>query len=159
MALRNKLRLGPAPLRGFSMVELMVVVAIVAVLASVAAPSFRSLIADQRVKAAAGELHASLTLARSEAMKRSASVTLAPKSSSWVNGWQIPHPTKANVFLEDHPAVSTVAITGGPASVVYQSSGRLNANAQVNFTLASTGTTTKRCISIDLSGRPSVKTC
>lgn len=141
------------------MVELMVVVAIVAILASLAAPSFRSLIADQRIKAAAGELHSTLTLARSEAMKRSVSITVSPKSSSWVNGWQIVDPSNANVLLEDHPAVSGVTIADGPASVVYQNSGRINAGSAVSFTLSSTSTSTKRCVSIDLTGRPTVKSC
>lgn len=149
----------PASEQGFSMAELLVVVAVVAILASLAAPSFRSLIADQRIKAAAGELHATLTLARSEAMKRSVNVTVAPKSSSWVNGWQIADPSNIDVLLEDHPAVNGVSITGGPASVVYQSVGRISAGSAVNFTLSSTSTSTQRCVSIELSGRPTVKSC
>lgn len=154
-AMQNK----AASVRGFSMVELMVVVAITAILSSLAAPSFRSLIADQRIKATAGELHSTLTLARSEAMKRSASVTVTPKSSDWVNGWQIADPANAAVLLEDHPAVSGITIAGGPASVVYQSSGRINASATVSFTMYNSGTETKRCVSIDISGRPTVKSC
>lgn len=147
---------------GVSMVELMVVVAIAATLAGLAAPSFRSLIADQRVKAAAGELHAALILARSEAMKRGVSVTLSPKSSGWVDGWQIANPTVANVLLEDHPALSGITIAFTPTAatnVVYQSSGRINPNSVVGFTVTNGGTATKRCITIDLTGRPVVKSC
>ncbi len=155
----KSLKLHRVPSQGFSIVELMVVVAIAATLAGLAAPSFTSLIADQRIKAAAGELHATLSLARSEAMKRSVSVTVTPKSSNWVNGWEIANPANANLLLDDHPALSGITITNAPLSVVYQSSGRINASATVNFTVANSGTNTKRCVTIDLSGRPTVKSC
>jgi hypothetical protein len=40
--------------------------------------------------------------------------------------------------------------------VTYRSSGRISAGAAPQFELSSTKTSTKRCIQVDLSGRPVV---
>lgn len=81
---------------GFTLIELMVVVAIVAILASLAAPSFRTLLVRRTVLAAADTLVSDITLARSEALKRSAAVTICRSTNgstcnttvgSWSVGW------------------------------------------------------------------------
>jgi type IV fimbrial biogenesis protein FimT len=64
-------------LRGFTLVELLVVVAIAALLAGLAAPAFRDLIENRRVDGAATELAADLQLARSEAVARHRAVRLS----------------------------------------------------------------------------------
>ena len=56
--------------RGFTMVELMVVIAIAAILATLAFPSFRTLMQNQRLGTQANEFIADLNFAKSEAVKR-----------------------------------------------------------------------------------------
>jgi type IV fimbrial biogenesis protein FimT len=75
---------------GFTLVELMVVVAIVAVLATVGVPSFRDLLLNQRLAAAAHGFNSALSLARTEAIQRSQSVrVLALAGSDWNSGWSV----------------------------------------------------------------------
>ncbi|OOG36933.1 hypothetical protein B0B52_19125 [Polaromonas sp. A23] len=78
---------------GFTMVELMVVIAIVGVLVALAAPSFTELMRRNRLSAAASALQVSLSLARSEAVKRGsdARVTVAANTTAgaWTNGWTV----------------------------------------------------------------------
>lgn len=62
--------------KGFTLVEMMVVVAIIAVLAMVAVPDFSAWIANNKVHAKAEALAAGLNTARTEALKRSASVSV-----------------------------------------------------------------------------------
>lgn len=143
---------------GFTLIELMIVVVIAAILASLAAPSFITLIENQRIRAASGELYMSLARARSEAIKRNTDITLAPVGGNWASGWQIAHPTVANTFIEVHGAVSNFTITG-PASVVYQGTGRITAGSSVLVTLAGAAASNKRCVSVDPGGRPVVKSC
>ena len=56
--------------RGFTLIELMVVVAVIAVILMIAAPSFRDTILMQRLRGVNGELVTNLAFARSEAVAR-----------------------------------------------------------------------------------------
>lgn len=82
---------------GVTMIEVLICVTIVSVLASLAAPEFRSALAKQRVAAVKNELIASLHWARSEAARRSLSVTLQRRTDcatalstndDWSCGWR-----------------------------------------------------------------------
>jgi type IV fimbrial biogenesis protein FimT len=80
----------PAHFRGFTLIELMVVMTLVAVLSAIAVPSFRDLLLNQRLAASTSEFVAALSLARTEALKRSQTVTLTSKTSKgWGNGWEV----------------------------------------------------------------------
>lgn len=143
---------------GFSLIELMVTIVIAAILASIAMPSFTAIIQNQRIRSASSDLYSSLIRARSEAIKRNVNITLTPVSGNWASGWQIAHPTTAGSFIEEHPALTNITITG-PGSVVYSSSGRTQAGANVTFTITGITTENKRCVYVDVSGRPAVKSC
>lgn len=134
---------------GFTVTEMIIVVGIVAILAAVAAPNMSGMIRTQRVKTAAFDVFASLTLARSEAIKRNVSVTVTPSGGNWANGWQIAD-ANGNV-LKRQGALDTLAVVG-PNDVRFNAMGRL-ASAAGNFTLTAEGVPTARCIRLDLSGR------
>ena len=147
---------------GFSLIELLTVLVVAAILASIAAPSLTGMIASQRTKSVATNLHLALTIARSEATKRNANVTMAANAGGWANGWVIfPTDTPANI-LQNYAATKNVAIsattTGGAATttVVYQSSGRVKETATFVVTVAGQSSAS-RCTSVGLSGRPYVK--
>ena len=77
--------------RGWTLVESMVVLAILAVLVAVALPSFRSVIQQTRLATATHELLSMIALARSEAIKRNARTVLCVATGesgcSSVGGW------------------------------------------------------------------------
>ena len=141
---------------GFTMTELLVTIALAAILTTVAVPSFNGLIANQRAKTYASELFATLVRTRSEAISRNASITLSPKTGGWSTGWQIFDP--AGNLLEDRAAAAGVTIAG-PAGVTYRPSGRLQAGAAPTFLITTTSgsTTNYQCVSVDLSGRPNMQ--
>jgi len=75
----------PRPAHGFTIVELLTTIAVLAILAAVAVPSFRSSIASSRLTTTANGYISALNQARSEAVRRNASVQFCG-SSSTANG-------------------------------------------------------------------------
>lgn len=147
------------PERGFTIIELVVVVAIAVVLLAVAAPGFRSLMASQRVKTVSYEIVSDLTLARSEALKRGQNVSLAPAAGGWAQGWSVTTtvttPTVAVVQLSQKNFVGTgVTFTQSPGTVTFDLNGRMAGTTTIARFGLSDGLANKRCISLDPSGRP-----
>lgn len=142
-------------LGGFTLPELLIVVVVLAVLLAVGIPAFGEFTRNQRIKTASFDLFSTLVHARSEAITRNATVTVAPVSSAWTNGWTV---TEAGgSVIRTTGAVPNLSITG-PANVQFRGSGRLNATVMPSFQLTASGSTiTTRCITIDLSGRPTTK--
>ena len=68
--------------RGFTAIELMVTVAILAVLAGLAAPSFNPIIERWRVRQVSEELQSTLYFARSEAVKRGGGIAILRNTST-----------------------------------------------------------------------------
>lgn len=138
---------------GFTLIELMVTVSLLAILAGLATPSFREMVASQRLRTAAFGLVSDLTLARSEAVKRGASVSLTPVSDAWAGGWRVRLVGGADVLSEQKPVGQGVVFSTAATEVVFDRNGRSTAANTVRFQLAATGSK-YRCISIDPSGRP-----
>ncbi len=87
-----------ARMRGFTMIELMVVIAIAAILATVAVPALQGTVRDFRQRSALSLLVSDLNQARGEAIKRNSRVLLCVRngagtgcssSASWLSGWVV----------------------------------------------------------------------
>ncbi len=148
--------------RGFTMIELMITVTLVAVLASIAAPSMQAYVRNSRIKSATQELLRSLQTARSEATKQQANVVMcmsaAPTASTptcstgspagWIvfvdtdNNWD--HAATESL-LEAHTINSTKLTIRSDqnASVSYAGSGFVNSTG---------GTTTQSIVICDSRG-------
>ncbi|MFT3762132.1 MAG: GspH/FimT family pseudopilin [Pseudoxanthomonas sp.] len=81
---------------GFTLIELMVALAVLAILVALAAPSFQNTLRSNRVATATNELLASLALARTEAIRSTNSSGVCAStngagcdSGDWNDGWMV----------------------------------------------------------------------
>lgn len=141
---------------GFTLIEALIVVAVLGVLMSLAAPNFRDLVRSEAIKTASFDVFSSLVLTRSEAITRNATVTVTPNGGNWAQGWEIRDTVSGTVIRKQNAFSNNVGITG-PASVSYNGMGRLNTAVTAFSLVDSGGGFNTRCITVDLSGRPVVK--
>lgn len=160
---------------GFTVIELLAIVAIVGALLAIAFPSFQSLIHRQRLTTTANALFTAVNLARSEAIQRGRRVDLIPAGDgrSWNNGWVIFIDANANrrpdadetvVFMHE-PIDDDMRITprftdSKVQYVAFNGAGRTRTNAS-NYTsqsghwLLELGTQSRKIV-INFLGRPRV---
>ncbi len=143
---------------GFTLLELLVTIAIVAVIAGIAAPSFQNMMATQRVRSATGDLVSALNFARSEAVKRNRVVTVSP-GASWAAGWSITYVDNGGntQTLQSHGGFDGLTVAGNTA-ISFRADGRRNsANVQIEIAPPSGSGAKKHCLSVSPTGKPESK--
>ena len=143
---------------GFTLVELMVTVAVAALVIALGAPSFLRAIARHAIQAQAEELQDAVRIGRNEAMKRSGPVILcrtevaspghcASGSGNWQTWILFADVTRAGAFaagdpiLRDHSEASNrMTITSETSSVRFESTGIAHSDTgNATFVLNPTG--------------------
>lgn len=135
--------------RGFTLIELMVVVTILAVLVTVAVPSFQQYQASQAVRSAAADLVSAMNFARSEAVKRNANVVVSA-NETWNGGWLVKLGTTT---LRKFSAHASVEVDSDVTSLTYSGNGRAGAAADFEVE-SSVGNVSPRCVRVSGSGKP-----
>ena len=172
------LSMGPGE-RGFSLMEMLVVVAIGGILAAVAAPSLISVIESNRRITISNQLMEDLAFARRQAIALSTSVALCgsdstqsdtctdhnPHPTDWSNGWYTyigssneltPASAAAGLVLRQPQALPSGwkvdARLSSPGNFVYMGA-RSTTNRFGNFTIYREGSTTAACVVVSATGR------
>jgi type IV fimbrial biogenesis protein FimT len=146
---------------GFTLIELMIVVAMLIVVLSLAAPMMRGFVLAQRTKAVAQDLMSDLLLARSEALTRNAVVDVIPAGADWRSGWTV---TVGGSTLSARQSDSgSVVFENAPAAIRFGVFGRVQSPAdRVRITLrpdqADVEPHMRRCLELDNAGRPRLGT-
>lgn len=165
-------------LQGFTLLELMITVSILAILLAIAVPSFTSTIRSNQIETTTNGLVGALSLARSEASKRGTSVSVCASTNGtscsggtdWSTGWIVFMDTGVIGTIEP-PADLTIknlvssasgmSVVGSDPFVNYVSTGAVNfaTAATVTFTVSKSGcgTNDKRTITVQVTtGRSSL---
>ncbi len=140
---------GIARAKGFTLLELMMVIAIVAIISSMAAPPLGRMIDSNKISKASSDLSWSMLYARSEADKRNQSVNVTKMGSDWSDGWQVKFGAQV---LETFDGIPDVTLTG-PGTLEFLPNGRAKVTGDDYFVLeAEDSTASVSCIYINQSG-------
>jgi len=88
-------------INGFTLVELLVTISVLAILISIAQPSFVDMINENRNIAKVNLLIRDINLARTEAVNRRVDVWLTSIGGGWDNGWTIFSDIDGDATLDD----------------------------------------------------------
>lgn len=147
--------------RGFTLVELMVAIAVMAILLAIAVPSFNDASLGSKLNSIANEFVASAQLARSEAIKRNVQVTLCASNDgstcggAWSDGWVV---LAGGTLIHSRAALTTgFMLSGDVTSIDFMPTGvgATAANLTACRATPSVGSQ-KRTIEVSATGRPSM---
>jgi type IV fimbrial biogenesis protein FimT len=156
-------RPGRSPHAGFTLVELLVTLAIAGVLLAVGVPAMTSFLADQAAAANADEFAEALRFARAEAIKRGGAVTmcastdLATCSDNWKSGWIVKADDSGKVLRVQNPLRSMGDLTAAAETVTFQSTGIVTEGAGAYvFAAADSDANRTRTVRLNSLGRVAV---
>ena len=159
---RNTLK--PSLIQGFSLVELIVAVAVLGILTAFAIPSFNETILSFKLRSYANELVGHAYLARGEAIKINAPVTICVSTNGtscsttddWEDGWIV---LSGTTVVQRHEALATgykITETTGTTSLTFQPTGIGATQGELTICRATpTAGSQERVVRISTTGRPS----
>ena len=148
---------------GFTLIELMVTLAVAAIMMTMAVPSFTSMTKNNRLTTQTNQLVTALNLARSEAINRRATIDVialdaSNSSNEWGKGWKVVINGGATLkIFQSLEGNSTLDSTNNISTIQYLASGRTSVTdtfTMCDDRVAETG----RQISILATGRVSTTT-
>jgi len=151
----------PNRLYGFTLVELMVTLSIAAILATMATPSISAMLNNNRITTQTNLFIASMTYARSEAIKRGVNINVvasdySDSSNEWGPGWTVVLASDSSLIktFGSLEGSSTLNSTNDVNTFQFLPSGRVNVADTLSLCDSRTGET-GRTLTVSTTGRVS----
>jgi type IV fimbrial biogenesis protein FimT len=146
--------------QGFTLVELMITLAILAIIISMAGPSFVTMINNNRATGATNDLIASFQLARTEAIKRNETVLIQSKNGiNWSDGHRIQVSSTSEVLRDVDASHSSVTMTSTIPVISYTTDGGVLATTVFTIEACESGETRKsNSLTLGFSGSTTLTT-
>lgn len=144
--------------RGFTLIELMVTIAVLAIVISIAVPSFSNVLRENRTLAMTNELQGAIQLARSEAVKRRSNVMLCRRNAAgdacdngadWAAGWII---LSGTVVIKAWDSAGSLVVAGPAAGLTFKSNGTVAATQNFAVNAPSCTGAQKRTLAVSAIG-------
>lgn len=155
---------------GFTLIELMVAIAVLAILLAIGLPSFQESLRSNRVTTAANEFLTAISLARSEAIRSTrgagvcASADGATCAGTWNDGWLVWLDANGNGTLEGGENVvrytqskGKLSLTGSVQTLAFDPRGRITTGAQSIDVQPEGYEAPVRCVAINATGQARVQ--
>jgi len=150
---------------GFTLIELMLTVIILAIISAIAMPNYRGLVVNSEIRTTAESIRTGMQLARAEAVKRNANVRFTLAGRAWTVGCvtvnaNCPATIQAKHQNEGSSSTITTTITPNGATVVtFNSFGTTTGAGQirrvaVDSTAIAASATSDLAITIGIGGNP-----
>ncbi|MEK8049622.1 GspH/FimT family protein [Ideonella sp. DXS22W] len=149
---------------GFTLVELAVVLAVIVVVFSIAAPAMSEFTANNQVVSTRSSFSAAVALARSEAVKRSRQVIVQPLSggstgNEFAAGWEVVIDEDGDGAAGDtearvrrYPALPAALSLSGPGALLFRTSGALGSASDRVYTVCRSGSPRGYTVTVTPSG-------
>ncbi len=161
----NPVRTTSFGMLGFTMIELMVAIVIVAILISLSVPSIRAISANNQIAVANNSIITGFNLARSEAVSRGNAVSICPSQNGtacangkWDTGWIVFDNADGNGNMVETEVIrasvrsSDIARSGLAGNVVFNPDGTTTLGASNSITVCYVDSTvSNRCRVISIS--------
>lgn len=157
---------------GFTLIELMMAIAVLAILIAVAAPAMRVTIQNNRLTTQANDLLTAFQFARSEALRVNGDVAICSSSNgtacggSWAEGW-IVFDSNALPNLDDPADDTRIRRVGGalggdttvtgPARFDFQARGNVQPGGTLRMTVPDCRGQQVRLIQVEPTGRVNIR--
>ena len=155
--------------RGFTIIELMITVALLAVMVTIGVPAFTSTINTNETAAKSNAFLSALKLSRTEATKRRQNIIVCASanqsdcaSNNWSDGWIVFEDTDGGndfdageIIIDTYELPAGFTITrasAGPDQILFAATGLSDSTVAQTFTVCKANTTSGRVLTVERSG-------
>ena len=115
---------------GFTLIELMLGIAVAAVLLAVAVPSFQNVTANNALRATTADLVTAINTARAQAVNLRQPVVLRHLGSSWNDGWELFYDSARTEGDQSFHPAGKATVTSGVDEIQFLPSGIIASNVE-----------------------------